>query len=1240
MQNNIDFGSCPQCGAKLERRLGDRLVCPTPDCGYSAEMYGESSRSWLYALRQDESLWQKKYFEDYPTPISHEYRRLMLNAANGRVFCMVYQIKDVGEIMLKFPVLCAAALLKDFEITKLLVEKQPSLGDWERVCSQLVKKSGGEYAYSLPQPLRNILASIKDMYGQTLFVKKRNDYIGHGAMGFEDNEEYRTYCEQLLRAMARHLEDTHDDYAQLSLTIGEQELRGWHKAELMEGESSPALTVCGQTVELYPFIIRLENGVYFFDHLDASKRTKPSYGLNYVKGGNKRRFDAPYFAEVYERAGCKFDPSHRVEDAVSDVEAEKALAALSEAAGFVRPEAILNWVRDNVVDECRGGVHLLTMERGMGKTALAYALADGTVRLSGVKVCAYYCSQSQLRGPDSFTNGVMNSIIGTLVETKTGEFRRLDLKAEDRKQNMIAVLSYFNDIYSRRGEGEKLLLILDGLDEIPANCANVFDFIPSSADMPENVYILLTARNPKRETLAPHVVSSLSRLKVGKQYIVKPESAENIDTLKKYLASAQIVRTAAGRRAPDDVETERLLSISGCTFLNLRVYAKLVEAGYPVLELPELTSEQLFMRYLEEIHTVYGDKLYDEALKALLIIATAQEPLTLQELAYLCGYDGVNLALLAFVKDFGALVKAERGSGRGTQLVIAGERYTIFVNESFKDVLKSIYEYSLDMLKHEECDEYGVVADGPLYLAAHIRDIALSLSNDLPKDFAEILVYIARHTRVLYCDDVYRLERIIDCSNAVLGLVSEDEEDYRYGYCVIAAYELRGSARYRIYHKEKNELEKKLEELSKLTQINKGTNNVLINKNASDIEELLEEAINDIESAHRMRKKMYIHGAMRDEEIRESCLSLAKLLADREDHSRALVYYDEAIEMLERLFAEGKLHDENDIADVRMNRANTYQKLARYDEALADYDRAIEIMERLFAAGKLHDENDIAMARMNRAITYHSLTRYDEALADYDRAIEISERLFAAGKLHDENDIATARMNRAITYHSLTRYDEALADYDRAIEIRRRLEAGRHIDESALAQSYIERATTMSMVTRYDEALMSIDKAIEIMERLFAAGKLHDENYIATARINRANTYNRLTRYDEALAEYDRAIEIMERLFAEGKLHDENDIAMARMNRAVTYTFGTEEYDMALVDMDKVIKIRTRLVVAEGRTYLAPKLEQAKELRGLILQKKGTPSTQTDSACSRKPKKPSFFARMRQRRADKKRKKK
>ena len=87
---------------------------------------------------------------------------------------------------------------------------------------------------------------------------------------------------------------------------------------------------------------------------------------------------------------------------------------------------------------------------------------------------------------------------------------------------------------------EKLLLVIDGLDEIIADRIletghTIFDYIPAPQQLAENVYILLTCRTGEEEPLSQFVSQRIEHLSLTESYTVDRKSTEHEENLQRYL---------------------------------------------------------------------------------------------------------------------------------------------------------------------------------------------------------------------------------------------------------------------------------------------------------------------------------------------------------------------------------------------------------------------------------------------------------------------------------------------------------------------------------------------------------------------------------------------------------------------------------------------------------------------------------------------------------------------------------
>ncbi len=92
--------------------------------------------------------WVDSVLEHWPGPVAHEYHQLRVLLESDQMVGAIWQLKDVAEVLIKFPALVMArdviengsdAALQD-ETRRLLLAKPPSLGDWHRLASDLLAR--------------------------------------------------------------------------------------------------------------------------------------------------------------------------------------------------------------------------------------------------------------------------------------------------------------------------------------------------------------------------------------------------------------------------------------------------------------------------------------------------------------------------------------------------------------------------------------------------------------------------------------------------------------------------------------------------------------------------------------------------------------------------------------------------------------------------------------------------------------------------------------------------------------------------------------------------------------------------------------------------------------------------------------------------------------------------------------------------------------------------------------------
>ena len=340
---------------------------------------------------------------------------------------------------------------------------------------------------------------------------------------------------------------------------------------------------------------------------------------------------------------------------------------------FTTPEYIVNWIKD-FVDNNTKGVMFLQMSRGMGKTTLARALdqlAMNCVSLDSesgsVAIRACYINNMFANKTDRF----QNEVYATLCANHRDTAQLFDLPAHNftngiRPKNMAGkfaeLLSAAQQAYEKSDEQlKKLVFIIDGIDEVrieDQKKGTIFDCIPASEQLSENVYILLIGRTS--DEVNKHISEWYPMLESKAKDAVMRHSAydeNNKSTLVAYLAKQLF------QDKHMDISDHSQLSEDDLTIINTIIR----EGDYRFLHvqmLQELFGDKpsdiisgnysINQRYLDVLKCRCGDNIcFDDISSLLLMISTLNEPATIEELAHL--YDSSEPKTMRFAESLNIL---------------------------------------------------------------------------------------------------------------------------------------------------------------------------------------------------------------------------------------------------------------------------------------------------------------------------------------------------------------------------------------------------------------------------------------------------------------------------------------------------------------------------------------------------------------------------------------------------------
>jgi len=1096
---------CPDCGSKIKESTKFFECVDDEECGYriSKVKFQKQNQHWLQTTIEDENLWYKPIFDADIPIISAEYKRLYDLCENKQSFGMLLEIKDIFEILIKFPTLLTASAISlkssySDEESKLLIamlERQLSLGTWVEKLAPNSNKLKFDDSISL------WLTNITKVFASNSITRWRNEEIGHGALSLDETDKFQEDIKSKLSILKNFFEENIKNITMLK----EPKYQELMESIYFEKDSN--------------------NNIHFFDSYGYGKTSRVDYRNGTYSKKIENQFTSLANGLSITQSTNRLDGC--ADSGVREAVVQKMFDELHKVDDYQTPTYLVKWLNDNMKQH-KKGLFLLQMQRGMGKSMFSRALDELSLakiyfpneKNKNTLVRAYYINDVYSYKLDEFISVVDTQILNKQllnhrIEDKViGAATPKSLDRESQAKDFTNMLHQYKKVY---GE-ENILFIIDGLDEIPETQEKtILDILPLDDDLPEGVFILFTSR----VKLSQKVQTKLDSISFTDKKSVLKDDADYVAN-----TNAYITKYMFDTQKPNDETLELIRKRSDGRYVYIKLIKELVKTiGLEIEEIPN--ADKIIELYLSNLKAKYGDKFFTNITNLLAVVSTQYEPLKLEEIAYMLQDECISFKLLAWINDTRGFFRFER-SYRGNVISIehADIKSYLTQEKSVLDSMDNILELLVENITNEEYS-IDLEVDGESYLLSHIWDYPKKQeTNDKLKNTVFTNSVFTSVTKIKGNDKLL-LNRTIEIYSQLIEIMQSLDKD-------------------ETIHFDKNDLA--------LAFINRG----VANRSLGKLSEALEDYNRAIEIMESLDKDETIHfdrnnlaSAFINRGIAND--SLGKL-------SKALEDYNRAIEIMESLDKDETIHfDRNDLASAFMNRGVASRSLGKLSEALEDYDRAIEIRESLDKDETIHfDRNALAIVFGNRGNANDSLGKLSEALEDYDRAIEIMESLDKDETIHfGRNDLAKAFMARGSTNDSLGKLSEALEDYNRAIEIMESLDKDEtiHFDRNDLASVFMNRGVANRSLGKLSKALEDYNRAIEIMESLDKDETIHfDRNGLASVFFNRGIANDSLGKLSKALEDYNRAIEIMESLDKDETIHfDRNDLASVFMNRGIFY---------------------------------------------------------------------------------------
>lgn len=697
------------------------------------EIVEDVDTPWVVEIANNDAIWYAD-IEKLPSIIAHEYWRLRELCKSNQPYAAYFQARDVIEVVLKFEVLsiCAWAYSAGNEtfrneVACEITKKNISLGEW-RELAQRIKKFFKENPADVPAALWRGLNKTVEEYNddKKQLIKWRNDNIGHGALGFAEDEEFRTKLTTVIKSIyglfykvGQSLQEQHLKLENKEL-VGHGNARGLNSKQevMMEILNSDGNSYC---FSLNPYIALRGNSIFFFDN-----QYGPTYSeLQCYTNGHRPNVSIPEFIDLYRINASRksYVPSESRSVAANDrtIEDDFFLNIDLGDSQTVKPVMVCEWLSHQIGANSRG-VYRVLMPRATGKSTLAERLnminANPWIIDDSADVRTYHIDRTQLRG----INDALHEIEDLWCEAHPGDRLRwkpdIHLTEMMLKKNLSpsnAIVAFMNEyLHSGICKKKKLVLVIDGLDEITIENKDIWNMIPTSDMLADGLHIVCLGR-PSSELSgeqgqAGSYQTQLDMQSVTSELLVSCDDTSYVDFLKTY---------AMSQKLPEVIDLNLLLTKADNRILYLVLLCNMIKDGLT----PELMgdSTSIVTKYLSVLFAKYGEKQSTYLRELLAILATLgmREPLSILEISYLLMGSSeaeISYALVGMIRDIAPLLSVSRGYVSQGEMLTGVNRYTFHDTDLALAIRQIVEDNLITAVERMICFSISMAEEGKIIL--------------------------------------------------------------------------------------------------------------------------------------------------------------------------------------------------------------------------------------------------------------------------------------------------------------------------------------------------------------------------------------------------------------------------------------------------------------------------------------------------------------------------------------------
>lgn len=531
-------------------------------------------------------------------------------------------------------------------------------------------------------------------------VTWRNRAVGHSCLASKPEESYPE-IPHILKMFKRIAEESLPYYAKVCFANGDKDLLIGTNPEV-NTESvfiSYKIDECRHFFKIHDFVAGRNESMSYYDGYEKGK----AYLLDY---GDGDRYKDAALSRVIMSAKSELDTKIAVfdnassadlnEDNLETADIQQLEAQLSTEGQVVHVDYLYQWLMRQM-EMNTSGVFVLQSECGMGKSTFCRTInqlsksenvrwfsddLDGWSEfMEETAIRVWHFNSTYYGKKDIYLKGIGDALLtlepgymqdgvwmesNRLVGNLDAIWGNLNECAENlRKLYFAEAINLTAAEYFKRTNKNKLILVLDGLDEIP-DSKMILSFIPSPEELNSNVYILVTCRTDDEieSKLEKNVADGqyTSRLVFKRndiaEYGYSEHAAENNETYSRAI-DLYVKNSIENLNATLHLDASEIIDHFESRFSELAAYFALCQMNQRFFT---LSNMDLMQAFLEEIRSNSTDAYYSRVLLILNTLAWCGDSLTLRELAFLSGEGYVSYRFLGILNDLRAFVKVTRTS--------------------------------------------------------------------------------------------------------------------------------------------------------------------------------------------------------------------------------------------------------------------------------------------------------------------------------------------------------------------------------------------------------------------------------------------------------------------------------------------------------------------------------------------------------------------------------------------------